>query len=132
MAWTAPMTAVSGAVYTAAQFNTFVRDNLLECAPAKAATTSGYFVTTATNQIGERRAIQTITSASDTCSATTYSDCDDGPGPTLDIFTGASALVVVGGRIGGGTTSTQSVKMSWEVSGGSSISASDQWAAGTV
>ena len=32
------MTAVSGSVYTAAQFNTFVRDNLNETAPAKATT----------------------------------------------------------------------------------------------
>lgn len=28
MAWSAPMTAVAGAVYTAAQFNTYTRDNL--------------------------------------------------------------------------------------------------------
>ena len=34
MAWTAPMTAVSGSVLTAAQWNTNVRDNLLETAPA--------------------------------------------------------------------------------------------------
>lgn len=132
MAWTAPMTAVSGAVYTAAQFNTFVRDNLLECAPAKATTASGYFVTSATNQISQRTGLQTIITASDTTSSTSYSDADDGPGPTLDVTTGSSALVVVGGRIGGGTVSTQSVKMSWEVSGGSSIAASDSWAAGGV
>lgn len=126
------MTAVSGAVYTAAQFNTFVRDNLLECAPAKAVTTSGYFVTTATNQIGERHGTQTLMTASDTTSGTSYGDLDDGPGPTLDAFTGSTALVVVGGRIGGGTVSTQSVKMSWEVSGNSSISATDTWATGVV
>lgn len=126
------MTAVSGAVYTAAQFNTFVRDNLLECAPAKAATSSGYFVTTATNQISERSGIQTLMTAQDTCSATSYSDCDDGPGPTLDVLSGSMALVVVGGRIGGNSVTTASVKMSWEASGTSSIAAGDTWAAGIV
>jgi hypothetical protein len=126
------MTAVAGAVYTAAQFNTFVRDNLLETAPAKAATSGGYFVTTATNQIGERSVQQGFIPTSDTCSATSYGDCDNGIGPLITAFTGSQALVVVGGRIGGGTVSTQSVKMSWQVDGGTSISASDQWAAGAV
>lgn len=126
------MTAVSGAVYTASQFNTFVRDNLLECAPAKASTTSGYFVTTATNQIGERVVQHQVITGSDTCSATSYSDTDNGSGPTVTAFTGSTALVSVGGRIGGGTTSTQSVKMSWQVDGDSSIAASDVWATGVV
>ena len=36
MTWTAPMTAVAGAVYTAAQWNTSIRDNLNETAVAKA------------------------------------------------------------------------------------------------
>lgn len=132
MAWTAPMTAVSGAVYTAAQFNTFVRDNLLETAPAKAATSSGYFVTTATNQIGERSVQQAVINTADTCSGTSYSDCDNGVGPLITAFTGSSALVVVGGRIGGNSVATASVKMAWQVDGGTSISASDQWAAGEV
>lgn len=132
MAWTAPMTAVSGAVYTAAQFNTFVRDNLLECAPAKATTASGYFVTSATNQIAQRTALQTVITGSDTTSSTSYADLDNGPGPVLTVQTGSTALVVVGGRIGGGTVATQSVKMSWAVSGDSSVAASDQWAAGVV
>lgn len=126
------MTAVAGAVYTASQFNTFVRDNMLETAPSKATTAGSYFVTTATNQIGERIAVQAVMNAGDTCSATTYSDCDNGPGPSLTVFCGSQALVIVGGRIGGGTVSTQSVKMAWEVTGASSITAQDQWAAGIV
>lgn len=132
MAWTAPMTAVAGSVYTAAQFNTFVRDNLNETAPAKARTAGGYFVTSATNQIAERTVAHAVVNTADTTSATSYSDLDNTDGPTVDVTTGSVALVSVGGRIGGGTVATQSVKMAWEVSGASSVSAADPWAAGVV
>lgn len=134
MAWTAPMTAVAGAVYTAAQFNTFVRDNLNETAPAKATTAGSYFATSGTNQISERIIQQDYIQQQDAFTSTTPSD-PDAPGiagPQVTVFSGSTALVVVGGRIGGGTVSTQSVKMAWEVSGASSISAVDNWAAGVV
>lgn len=40
MAWTTPMTAVANAVWTAAQFNSDIRDNLNETGPAKATSSS--------------------------------------------------------------------------------------------
>lgn len=135
------MTAVSGSVYTAAQFNTFVRDNLNETCPAKASQSGSYFVTSGTNQIAERVIQQAFITQQDGCTATSYADPDQPglagspppvPGPALTVFTGTQALVVVGGRIGGGTVSTQSVKMSWQVDGATTISASDLWAAGAV
>lgn len=131
MAWTAPMTAVAGAVFTAAQFNTFVRDNMAETAPAKALTSSGYFVTSDTNQISERRITQAFVGASESTSSTTY---DDLPtiGPSVTVTTGIGALVCVSGRIGPNSTSNASVKMSWEVSGASVIAATDNYAAGIV
>jgi hypothetical protein len=140
MAWTAPMTAVTGAVYTAAQFNTFVRDNLNETCPAKATTSGSYFVTSGTNQISERIVQQQYVGQQDQTAQTSYADPDGTPvagnnpinGPIVTAFTGSTALVVVGGRIGGNTTATASVKMSWAVSGASTISASDTWAAGAV
>lgn len=135
------MTAVAGAVYTAAQFNTFVRDNLNETCPAKATTTGSYFVTSGTNRIAERQLQQQVVLQQDGCTSTSYADPDQPglggspapvPGPSLTAFTGSQALIVVGGRIGGGTVSTQSVKMSWQVDGASSIAAVDTWAAGAV
>jgi hypothetical protein len=140
MAWTAPMTAVAGAVYTAAQFNTFVRDNLNETCPAKATTAGSYFVTSGTNQISERVVQQAIVNQQDSTTQTTYADMDDtvptggvpAAGPSVTVFSGSTCLVVVGGRIGGGLSATQSVKMSWEVSGATSITAADAWAAGEV
>jgi hypothetical protein len=127
------MTAVSGSVYTAAQFNTHVRDNLNETAVAHAANLGGYFVTAGTNQIVERLIGQSTLNASSVTSSTSYTDLDDGiPGPTVTLTTGSTALVTVGGRIGPNTVATPSTKMSWEVSGASSVTAADDWAAGQV
>ncbi len=133
MAWTVPMTAVAGSVWTAAQYNTFVRDNLNELCPAKAQTPGGYFVTSATNQIVERTILQDVrNSPSDTTSSTSYGDLDASAGPQVTGTTGSMALIVVGGRIGPNSLAAGSVKMSWEISGASSVSASDNWAAGVV
>lgn len=51
MAWTAPATAVANTFLTAAFWNTQVRDNLLETAPAKAAVAGDTFYATAANAI---------------------------------------------------------------------------------
>jgi hypothetical protein len=134
------MTAIAGAVWTAAQFNTFIRDNLNETLPALATVSGNYFVTTSTHHLAERKIYQDYIAVQNGFDSTSYDDPDLAGaageaitvGPTVTCFTGTTALVVVGGRIGGGSTSTQSVKMSWEVSGDSSISATDEWAAGPV
>lgn len=139
MAWTAPMTAVAGAMYTSAAFNTYVRDNLLETAPAKALTDSGYFVTAGTNQIAERSLAQKHISQQDSFTSTSYADPDGSisgfspvPGPAVTVKTGSVALVMVGGRVGGNSVATASVKMSWAASGTTTIAATDLWAAGPV
>ncbi len=49
MAWTAPITFTSGSVLTAAQLNTYLRDNLNETAPAKFTAAGQLFVSTAAN-----------------------------------------------------------------------------------
>lgn len=127
------MTAVAGAVYTASQFNTHVRDNLMETAPAKASVSGSYFVTSATNQIAERQVFQNIVNATDTTSSTTFVDLDNTAGPTVTAFTGSSALVVVGARIGGNTAgTTNSTKMSWQCDGATTIAAANEWSTGVV
>jgi hypothetical protein len=139
MAWTAPMTAVAGAVFTAAQYNTFVRDNLNECAPAKASATGSYFTTSDNNQVSERMAAQAVVIQQDSFNSTSYINPNSSPtgnapvvGPAVTVETGSVAFVAVGGRIGGNATGADSVKMSWGCSGASSISATDTWAAGLV
>ncbi len=134
------MTAIAGSVYTAAQFNTFVRDNLNETLPGLATVANNYFVVTSTHHLAERRVYQDIITVQNGFDSTSYDDPDLAgaageaivTGPSVTCFTGTTALVVVGGRIGGGKTATQSAKMSWEVTGDSSITASDEWAAGPV
>jgi hypothetical protein len=133
------MTAVAGAVYTAAQYNTFVRDNLNECAPAKASMIGSYFTTSDDNQISERQAVQAVVDQQDSFNSTSYinpngSSTGNSPvtGPAVTVQTGSAAFVAVGGRIGGNATAGDSVKMSWACSGASSIAASDTWAAGLV
>lgn len=95
MVWSAPMTAVANSVFTAAQFNTFVRDNLNETAPAKATTAGGYFVADGTNSIVERETSGATDLDSGTTTSTSFTDLD-GPalvGPSLTITTGSQALV---------------------------------------
>lgn len=131
MTWSAPMTAVAGSVFTAAQFNTFVRDNLNECPAAKATTPGSIFVTSATNQVAER-----ITSAnSDLTSATTaqtsYADPDTGAaGPAVTVTTGANALVVVSSSLA--NSGTGSVRAAYEVTGSSAIAAADNRGVGAI
>ena len=117
------MTAVSGSVYTAAQFNTFVRDNLNETAPAKAATAGGYFVTTSLNEIIERVGARETITDSETTASTSYTDLST-IGPTVTVTTGPLALVIWGAQMSNATQDL-STRMSIGVTGASTIAESD-------
>lgn len=121
MVWTAPMTAIANSVFTAAQFNTFVRDNLNETAPAKATTASGYFVTTGTNLITERVPQFDEVLATETTTSVTFTDLAT-PGPSVTTTTGSIALVAVTGSIMNSNAGSFSL-ISPEVTGATSISA---------
>lgn len=126
MAWSAPMTAVANAAFTAAQFNTYVRDNLNETAPAKATAANRIFVSTGANAIAEREILNEFLTTAQTSTSTAYADLAT-VGPDITITTGTAALV--------GASCTQSVNsaaanvyMSWAFSGASTVAASDDWA----
>lgn len=123
MAWTAPMTAIAGSVLTAAQFNTSVRDNLNETAVAKATTAGTYFVGTGPNVLAERVLTSDIVETSETTATTTYTDLAT-VGPTVTATTGAVALIIVTADITNNTAG-QSGRMTFEVSGASTVAASD-------
>lgn len=132
MAWTAPYTAIAGGVVSAADFNTHVRDNLLATEAAKALNVSGFFVATGSNTIVERLPQTDVVDTQETTASTTYVNLAT-VGPTVTVTTGTRAIVAHGGRIGPVTTgATASCKMSWAVSGATTIAASDNWAAGIV
>ena len=132
MAWTAPMTAVAGSVFTASQFNAFISDNLAECAPAKATTPGAHFAVSATNQIMERipGIGQDLTSG--TTASTSFTDLDApvAAGPTVTVTTGTCALIWIAGSCA--NSGTGSARMSWDITGASSIPTADNRGIGSI
>lgn len=129
MTWSAPMTAVSNTVFTAAQFNQFVRDNLNETAPAKATTAGSHFVTTTLNAIAERLTTADVVTTSQNTTSTSYVDLAT-VGPTVTVTTGASALVMLY-NANVNAAGTSSSLMSFAISGSSSVAANDNMSIGT-
>lgn len=116
------MTAVSNSVFTAAQFNQFVRDNLNETAPAKATTAGSHFAGTGLNSIAERLTADNLVATSQTTTSTSYTDLAT-VGPTVTATTGPYALVATyNSNFNSGAAASL---MSFEVSGASSIAAAD-------
>lgn len=123
MAWSAPMTAVANTAFTAAQFNTYVRDNLNQTAPAKATTAGTIFVGTGSNSIAERFPSTDIVNTTQTTSNTSYVNLGT-TGPTVTVQTGVSALVFIQCRIRN-TTSTNTAFASYALSGATSMASDD-------
>jgi len=117
------MTAIAGSVFTASQFNTFVRDNLAETAPAKATTPGSFFATSATNQIAERIPNASVNLTPDTTTSTSYTDLDGGAGPSLSITTGVACLVIISAAVQNSTTF--SARMTYDISGATSRTGAD-------
>lgn len=117
------MTAVANSVFTAAQFNTHVRDNLNETAPAKATAAGQIFVATGANAIAARTPTGATVATSESTASTSYTDLATS-GPAVTVTTGASALVMVGARSTNTTTSTENF-MSYAVSGATTDAAAD-------
>lgn len=127
MAWTAPMTAVANAVFTAAQFNTHVRDNFLETAPAKATTQGTVFVANSANSIVERFPSTASVNANEAlASLGSFQDLTT-PGPAVTVDTGTKALVWFAASGGDTTTATSVNEVSVAVSGATTIAASINW-----
>lgn len=125
MTWSAPMTAVAGATFSAAQFNQYVRDNLNETGPAKVSAAGQLLVSTAANAIAARTPGGQVVVASQTTASTTYANLTT-TGPTFAATTGTQAWVWFGCAIS--NSAANSSRASVAVSGASSIAANDQWA----
>ena len=92
MAWTAPMTFIANAAITAAQMNTYLRDNLLETMPAKATETGGaFFVTTGTNQIAERVIKSARVETNQSTTSTTFTSTTTVSPGSMPLATSAAA-----------------------------------------
>lgn len=120
MAWTAPITFVSNTVLTAAQMNTYLRDNLNETAPAKATTPGYHFVSTGPNQIAERPIVGDTVGVAQTTASTDYTDLAT-VGPQVTCVTGSQAIYLMSCRMN--NTAGDSCRASIEISGASNIPA---------
>ncbi len=119
MAWTAPITFVSNTVLTAAQLNTYLRDNLNETAPAKATTPGYWFVAQGPNSIAERAIEIDIVNAAQESTETSFVDLAT-IGPQITCTTGTRAIYFVTAQTYN-LTSDRATWMGVEVSGASSI-----------
>lgn len=123
MSWTAPMTAVAGTVFTAAQWNTSVRNNLNACAPAIATTGARWLVSDGFNSLTEREPQVKMISTTQSTASSAYGDLAT-LGPVLTAVTSTNVLVSFGAHVNPNAAQSGG-KVSVEVSGASSIPASD-------
>lgn len=127
MAWTAPMTAVATQVFTATQFNTHVRDNLLETEAAVATTAGAMFWTVGANDIAERIPSNQKIATDESTTSTSFADLAT-VGPVVTVDTGTTALVFYStGVYNSGANNL--MEMSYDVSGSTTVAASSTNAA---
>lgn len=115
------MTATANTAFTAAQFNTHVRDNLNETAPAKATTAGRIFVATGANAIAERDIPNAEIATVQTTASTSFVDLATS-GPAVTLTTGTEAIVFLYVRVSNNTTGSLS-SMGYDVSGATTLSA---------
>jgi hypothetical protein len=119
------MTAVANTIFTAAQFNTHVRDNLNETSPAKATQEGQIFTATGTNAIVARRPTLATVATTQSTASVTYTDLATA-GPTVTITTGTRAIVSIQATISNQTDNLSSLA-SVAVSGATTIAAADSF-----
>ena len=123
MAWTAPLTAVAGGIFSASIFNTYIRDNLNEMAPAKSTVVSSWFPVSGVNQVTERYPAQMSTLGSSTTTSTSFGNLADGITTSVTVSTGTQALVLIYSTID--NSGTNRTWMSYQVSGATATAADD-------
>lgn len=125
MAWTTPMTAVANTPMTASLYNTYIRDNLNQCAPALAGTAGDVFVVQGANDIATVTPQFASVTTSESTTSTSYTDLSTS-GPSVTFSSGVygqQAMVWIACDIDNNTANAQSVA-TVEVTGASTYSAS--------
>lgn len=108
MAWTSPFTAVAGTTLTAAQWNTFLRDNLNAQGPAAATAAGQLLVTTGLNSLIMRTPAVNYVSTGDTTTSTSFVDLDP-TGASVTVTTGNKCMVTIGCLISNSTAGSGGV-----------------------
>ncbi len=123
MAWSTPLTAVSNATLTAAQWNASVRDNLLETAAAKATTAGSFVVVSGANSLAERPCLSDTVTTSEATTSTSFVDLTT-IGPRVTATTGDKALIMYAVQMACNAAAGISIA-AWMVSGATSVPPDD-------
>ncbi len=127
MAWSAPMTFLTATALTAAQLNTYLRDNLNATEIGKANNPGSMVVSTAANTLQEMTPKHNRLTQIGSRTSATYGDLTStnaGVGPTVTLTTGSMALVLWSAQLYN-TTSSAFARMSFEISGATTLAADD-------
>lgn len=115
------MTAVANTVFTAAQFNTHVRDNLNQTAPAIATAAGQIFAATGVNSLAARTPTRARVETAESTTSSSFTDLAT-VGPSVTVTTGTKALVIITAGINN-TSGDIASSASFSVSGATSFSA---------
>lgn len=124
MAWVSPMTAVIGGSVRAADFNQYIRDNLLETGPGKSTKTGSWFPSSGVNQISERTPTGSEALGSSTTTATSYGNLADAVTTSVTVTTGTFALVILYTNFNSNAVGNR-IWTSYAVSGATTSASSD-------
>jgi hypothetical protein len=123
VAWTAPITFTAGSTLTAAQLNTYLRDNMLLMAPNIGTTIGDYFASDAANSIVRRLPVSSRQPASVNTTSVTYVQLGAGT-PTVTATTGTRAMIFLAVRIENNTANAGAL-CSYQISGATTAAAAD-------
>jgi hypothetical protein len=125
MAWTSPMTAVSGDLLTASEYNTHVRDNFNMLAPALARTQGSLWLSKGSHQVAEYStgAHRVLAHHNIRITQTQWTEIQSA-GPFIAVRTGDSAIVTINAELMNANTNAQA-SATFEVSGATTIKPSD-------
>lgn len=123
MAWSTPKTAVTFEPVTASDWNTYVRDNLLETEAAVMTESGALVVAEGSNAVVPRKPVSDLVETQQTLDSTSYGDMAT-VGPQVTVTTGTSALVILSAAFWNLRSGNKS-HISYEVTGASSVPPSD-------
>ena len=120
MSWTTPLTATTGQILTAAQWNTSVRDNLWETEPAGTTGGTHIIVTDGVNSVVERLIQRDFVNAAESTTSSTFGNLGTW-GPQVLVTTGTAAITFLEAKLWNNTTGCASV-MTYDVWQGQQVS----------
>jgi len=120
MSWTAPMTATTGQIMTASQWNVTVRDNMWETEPGGATAAGHIIVKDGVNSVTERIVNRDFVHAAESTTSSTYGNLATW-GPEVLVTTGTAAITFLNAKMWNITAGTGSY-MTYDVWQGQQVS----------